>query len=176
MHDGPTEQVHVPVSRPLMVGMLGCCREGRRWFVVGLPRSRMPHVMDDEEWARPVRLWVAWRASVADTTATTAAPITSPPWSARTITREGRSAGELMMKNTFFSSPTCGQGCKSLGDRCQLRRMYTYSPATLVRVACPHRRGGRHTTTAELGSARTLPHTCSDMGPRSRPRSRGRTC
>jgi hypothetical protein len=38
MHDGSTEHVRVPVPRRLMVRMVRCHREGRAWFVVGLPR------------------------------------------------------------------------------------------------------------------------------------------
>jgi hypothetical protein len=73
--------------------------------------------------------------------ATTAAPIMYTPWSARTSALDERCGEVDGSEKTFFPSPARGRGCRSPGDRCQLRRMFHDSRAALVRVARPHRRG-----------------------------------
>jgi hypothetical protein len=81
--------------------------------------------------------------------------------------QDGRCAREVMTKETFFPSPARGQGWRSLGERCQLTRMFHKSCAMRVRVARPRRGGGSHVPTADLSPVRTPPQDRSDTSPRS---------
>jgi hypothetical protein len=68
MNDAAMERVRVPVPRRLMVKMVRCCREGCGWSYGRVyPDEERLDGVDDEKCAWPIRLWVAWRPSVADT-------------------------------------------------------------------------------------------------------------
>jgi hypothetical protein len=109
----------------------------------------------------------AWRASMAGIPATTAAPITSTPWCARTSAQEGCYAREFRMEKTVFPSPTCGQGCQSPGERCHLRRMFQKRRATRVRVARPHCWSSWYIPITDPSAVRTPPQNGSATAPRS---------
>jgi hypothetical protein len=72
-----------------------------------------------------------------------------------------------------FPSPTHGQCCRSLEERCHLRRMSNDTRAAPNRVACPHRQGGWHVAAAELSPTRATPQNGSNLGPRSIPADAG---
>ena len=70
-------------------------------------------------------------------------------------------------EKNFFPLPARGQGCKSLGARCQCRRMSNDTRAALIRVARPHCWSSWYVPITDPSAVRTPPQNGSATAPRS---------